>query len=309
MLEILTITTPIFLLIGLGFLAARSGLLGREQIRGIGSFVIHFALPALMLHALATRPIAEVLNGGYLLAYGGASLAVFALGFALSRWLRRDSLSGSALSALGMSGSNSGFIGYPVAAMVIGPLAALPMALCMLVECLLVIPLALILAETERQGGSPGRLALEIARRLAKNPLLIAILGGLALSLLELRLPVIVLRPIEMLAQASAPAALFVIGATLYGLRPGGMLADVVQITLGKLVLHPLAVALAFALVPGIDPQLRIAGLLIASAPMFSIYPLIGQPYGLESRCAAVLVVATALSFISLSVTLASVTL
>ncbi|MNG30533.1 hypothetical protein D3C84_1161650 [compost metagenome] len=67
------------------------------------------------------------------------------------------------------------------------------------------------------------------------------------------------------------------------------MLADVVQITLGKLVLHPLAVALAFALVPGIDPQLRIAGLLIASAPMFSIYPLIGQPYGLESRCAAVL--------------------
>lgn len=309
MFEILTITTPIFLIIGLGFLAARSGLLRAEQVRGIGSFVINFALPALMLNALATRPIAEVLNGGYLLAYGGASLAVFALGFGVSRWLRRDSLSGAALSALGMSGSNSGFIGYPVAAMVIGPLAALPMALCMLVECLLVIPLAMIIAESERQGGAPGKVALEIARRLARNPLLIAILGGLSLSLLEVRLPVIVLRPIEMLAQAAAPAALFVIGATLYGLRPGGMLADVAQVTLGKLVLHPLAVALALALVPGIDPQLRIAALLFASAPMFSVYPLIGQPYGFEQRCAATLVVATALSFLSLSATLALVTL
>lgn len=309
MLEILTITTPIFLLIGLGFLAARSGLMRPEQVRGIGSFVINFALPALMLNALATRPIAEVLNGGYLLAYGGASLAVFALGFAVSRWLRRDSPSGSALSALGMSGSNSGFIGYPVAAMLIGPLAALPMALCMLVECLLVIPLTLILAESERQGGSAGKLALEIARRLAHNRLLIAILGGLSLSALGVQLPLIILRPIEMLAQAAAPAALFVIGATLYGLRPGGMFAEVAQVTLGKLVLHPLAVAFAFSLVPDVDPQLRIAALLFAAAPMFSVYPLLGQPYGLEQRCAATLVVATALSFLSLSTTLAFVTL
>ena len=43
------------------------------------------------------------------------------------------------------------------------------------------------------------------------------------MSLLELRLPVVPARAIEMLAGASAPLALFVIGASLNGLKVGGM--------------------------------------------------------------------------------------
>ncbi|SFQ54036.1 hypothetical protein SAMN05216229_1346 [Geopseudomonas sagittaria] len=305
MLDILTITAPIFLLIGLGFLSVHSGLLAREQIRGISSFVIHFALPALLIHSLATRPIEEILNAGYLLAYGLASLAAFAVGFALSRWWRRDSLAGAAMTGLGMSASNSGFIGYPVVVMVVGPLAALPMALCMLVESLLMVPLALTLAEAGRQnGGSVRQVAVEIVRRLAKNPVLIGIVVGLGLSLLELHLPPILLRPIEMLAQASAPVALFVIGGTLYGLKPGGMLADASQMALGKLLLHPLAVYLAFSLVPGVGTDLQVAALLFASAPMFTVYPLLAQQYGLEDRCAAALVATTVLSFFSMSLLL-----
>ena len=304
MLDILAITTPIFILIGLGFLSARAGLLSREQFRGIGTFVISFALPALLIKALGERSIGEVLNAGYLLAYGLASLAVFAGGFALSR-LRGDNLQGAAISAMGMSVSNSGFIGYPVVAMVLGTPAALAMALGMLVENLLMIPLALALAEAGRQHGArPREMLAQTARRLAKNPMLVGIVVGLALSLLELRLPPILLRSVELLAQASAPAALFVIGGSLYGLRPGGMLAEVGQVALGKLVLHPLAVFAAFALVPSLDPTLKVAGLLFASAPMMSVYPLLGQPFGLEQRCAAALVTATALSFLTMSLLL-----
>jgi len=302
-LDILTITAPIFLLIGLGFLSVHSGLLAREQIRAIGSFVIHFALPALLIHSLATRSIEEILNAGYLLAYGLASLAAFAVGFALSRW-RRDSLAGAAMTGLGMSASNSGFIGYPVVVMVVGPLAALPMALCMLVESLLMVPLALTLAEAGRHNGGVRQVAVEIVRRLVKNPVLIGIVVGLGLSLLELRLPPILLRPIEMLAQASAPVALFVIGGTLYGLKPAGMLGNSAQMALGKLVLHPLAVYLAFMWIPGIAPDMKIAALLFASAPMFTVYPLLAQQYGLEDRCAAALVATTVLSFFSMSVLL-----
>ena len=305
MLEILAITAPIFILIALGFLSVRGGLVSREQIRGIGIFVINFALPALIIKALATRPLGEVLNPGYLLAYCLASLGVFALGFGVSRWLRGDDLQGSAISAMGMSVSNSGFIGYPVVAMLLGPTAALALALGMLVENLVMIPLALVLAEAGRQsGGAARRVVAEIARRLAKNPIILGMLVGLGLSLLEIRLPPILLRSVELLAQASAPAALFVIGGTLYGLKPGGMLADVGQVTLGKLVLHPLAVYAAFSLVPSVDPTLKIAALLFASAPMMSIYPLLGQQYGLENRCAAALVTATALSFLSMSLLL-----
>ncbi|MNJ00847.1 hypothetical protein D3C73_1602890 [compost metagenome] len=52
---------------------------------------------------------------------------------------------------------------------------------------------------------------------------------------------------------------------------------------------------------PDIDPPLKVAGLLFASAPMMSIYPILGLRFGLEERCAASLVAATVLAFLTIS--------
>jgi hypothetical protein len=301
-LAVLTITAPIFILIALGFISARIALLNPEQIRGMGAFVINFALPALVFKALADRSLGEVLNVPYLLAYALGSLTVFGLGFAISRWLRKEGLSASALSAMGMSVSNSGFIGYPIVAMALGPPAAVALALGMLVENLLMIPLALALAEAGTQGASPTLTVVrETARRLLKNPLIIAISLGLAISLLQVRLPIILATTVDMLAKASAPVALFVIGGVLYGVKTRGVLLDVGQIAVGKLLLHPLAVFASFWLLAPIDPQLLVAGVLFASTPVMSIYPILGQRFGLEGRSAAALVVSTCLAFFSIS--------
>jgi malonate transporter len=301
MLTVLGITAPIFILIGLGFVSARIALVSREQVRGLGAFVINFALPALVLRALVERRLDEVLNWPYLAAYALASLSLFAAGFAVARCWRGQGQSASAILAMGMSVSNSGFIGYPIAVMVLGQTAAVAMALGMLVENLLLIPLALALAEAGTQRGGGWAQVRETGLRLARNPLIIAIAVGLLLSLLQIRLPAVPFRVVDMLADASAPVALFVIGGSLYGLKLGGMGGDLLQTALGKLILHPLALLAAFLLLPGVEPQLMVAGLLFASAPMMSIYPILGQRFGLEQRCAAALVAATVLAFFSIS--------
>jgi malonate transporter len=59
------------------------------------------------------------------------SMAVFALGWAGARLLKLPR-EGAALSALGMTCSNTGYIGYPLAVLVIGPGAAVAMAMNML---------------------------------------------------------------------------------------------------------------------------------------------------------------------------------
>ena len=123
-LAILGITAPIFILVGIGFLACRSELISREQAAGMGRFVITFALPALVIKALIDQPLKQVLNWNYLCAYGLGSLASFALSYGISRRVRGDSLSGSALAGLGSSVSNSGFVGYPIVVMVVGSPAA-----------------------------------------------------------------------------------------------------------------------------------------------------------------------------------------
>jgi len=300
-LQILSITTPIFILIGLGFFAVRFEIVSREQIRGLGSFVISFALPALVLKALSGYDLQEVMNWQYLLSYGFGSLAVYLLGLLFALRVRSEPLDTGAITALGMAVSNSGFIGYPIVSMLVGPTAAIGLALNMVVENLLIIPLSLILAEAGRQQGSTSKVLRETAKRLASTPLILAMLTGLLLSLLEARLPAIPGKVVEMLASASAPVALFVIGGSLYGLKLNGLFAELRMIAIGKLILHPLAVFLLFTQLPGVDPVLMVAGVMFASSPMLSIYPIFGQRFGVEGRCAAALLFATLMSFFSIS--------
>ncbi|WP_437881855.1 AEC family transporter [Pseudomonas sp. LRF_L74] len=302
MLQILGITAPIFILIGLGYLFTRNGVVSRDQVSGMGRFVISLAMPALVINALSQKPLYEAFDRNYLLAYGIASLAMLVVGMLIARFLRKDSVSGSALSGLGMSVSNSAFIGYPIVSMVVGEPAALALTLGMMVENMLMFPLVLIIAEFGgERSGTVWQSILASLKRLASNPIIIAIFVGMTLSLLELRLPAIPRKVIEMLAMASAPVALFVIGGNLFGLKVGGMVGDVLLVSLGKLVLHPLAVMACFWLLPVNDPALRVAGILFACCPMMSIYPIIGQRFGLQGRCAAALVGATLLSFVTIS--------
>ncbi|TDR51116.1 hypothetical protein DFP85_11932 [Halomonas ventosae] len=302
MLEILAITLPIFLLIGAGFTAARTGLLSRDNMQGVGTFVMFLALPSLIIRALTEHPLAEVFNPSYLLAYGLGSLATFLLGLALSMGLRGKRLDAGAIHALGMSASNSGFIGYPVALMAIGPPAAIFMALNMVVETLFIIPTALILAEASRQNGNDvGQVARQTLARLTRNPVLIGLLVGMLLALTGLRLPGPMARAVSMLADAAGPAALFTIGGMLHGLKVRGMAMDVGQVVLGKLLLHPLVVLGAFLLLPDPDPMLIAGAMLFACAPMISVYPLFGKQYGQGDTSAAGLMVSTLASFVTIS--------
>lgn len=245
MVTILGITAPIFILTAIGFLFCRSGLIGREQTAGMGRFVISFALPTLVIHALLERPLGKVIDWNYLIGYGLGSLLAFGLSYAFARLVRED--------------SPSSFVGHPIVAMPVGAPAGSALALGMLIENLLMIPLTL--AELGRQSASgAGKALRDTARNMIRHPILITITAGMLMALSGLHPPAIIIRVIDMLATATAPVALFVIGARLSGMKPGGMLMDVSQLTLGKLIVHPLLVLLCFTPVVGLRPGIGFCG-------------------------------------------------
>lgn len=302
MLAILSITTPIFLLIGLGYLARWSGIIQREQMQGVGIFVLYCALPALVIRALTQQPLEEIFQLNYLIAYGLGSIVVFGGGLLLCLKRQRQPLNASAMQALGMAAANSGFVGYPVAAMVIGSPAAVLLALNMMVENLIIIPAALILAEMgNQQGSSVWKTVKHTALSLIKNPMLLGLLTGISLAVTGISIPEPLFKAIDMLAAAAGPAALFVIGGALFGLQVKGMAQDVSQIVIGKLLIHPLVICIAVLLIPDINSLYMAGALLFAAAPMISIYPLFGQRYGLGGVSAAAMLVATVASFFTLS--------
>lgn len=309
MLEILAITTPIFLIIGMGYVAMRVRIASREQMQGVGNFVMYFALPALVVRALTQNPLEEIFNVDYLLAYGLGSVIVFVLALWLAVVIQKKSMQTGAILALGMSASNSAFTGYPVAAMVLGPPAVTFLALNMIVENLLMIPAALILAEMGKQtGGSLSHTLWQTAKRLIKNPILVGILAGVLIAVLEVSLPGPLTKAIDMLADAAGPAALFTIGGALYGLHVRGVVMEVSQVVVGKLIIHPLAIVFAFLIMPTNDPLLLAGAILFACAPMASVYPLLGQRYGMADVAAGALMAATLASFVTFSVVIGLMT-
>lgn len=306
MLNTLAITGPIYLVIALGYGAGRLAIFSKPDMRVLGTFVSRFALPALVFTALSQRPIGDILNARYMLGYAVGSLAVMLAAFAWGWWRQGKSFTLSALCGLGMSSSNSGYIGYPIVVQVAGASdAAVGLAMCMVIENLLMIPLTLTMAESGRtEDGKWNRVLLQSLLQLGRNPLILAMLGGFVVALLGLPITGVLARTINMLAMSSAAVSLFVIGGVLVGLETKGMRRDVSAIALGKLLLHPFAVGLMMWLVPPADASLRAAAVIFASVPMLSIYPILAQKYGFESFCAAALLLATVLSFVTISVIL-----
>jgi predicted permease len=181
------------------------------------------------------------------------------------------------------------------------------LALCSLVENLLVMPLGLALADAGRGGArqSLRGLVWNTLRTVSRNPMMLAIAAGLLVSALGWQLPLALDKTVSMLASASSPIALFVIGGSLVGLQLQGIRSDLALIVLGKLLLHPVCVLALLLLFPPADPLLRTAALLFAAAPMMSIYPMLAQRQGQERLCSAALLAATVASFFSLGALIA----
>ena len=164
MLEIFAIITPIYLAILAGYAATRFGVFGKDDMRTFGKFVINFALPAMVLNAVAQRPIADVLNAGYMTAYLGGSLLMLALGFLCARRVAGQNHVGSTIAAMGVACSNSGYVGLPILLLALPAVASTALAMNLIIEIVMVIPLLLVMAESGREGGGPGREMLDKSR-------------------------------------------------------------------------------------------------------------------------------------------------
>jgi malonate transporter len=302
MFEILAITIPIYVAIALGYSLTRWGIFPKSDMRAFGTFVVKVAMPALLFNALSQRKVSDILNADYVMAYALASLLTLALGIVWALRVGRHSRSMSSCFAMGMSCPNSGFVGYPIILLSLGPIAGVALALNMIVENLLIIPLLLAWAETGQGQQRWHQIVVQTLKGMLSNPMIWGIVLGFFFSWFEVQLPASLSRTVTLFAQASGALSLFVIGGSLVGLPVKGMGSNVAQIAVGKLLVHPLVMAFVlWWVLPIQDPVLRMAALLTCAMPMFGIYPILTQKHGHDGLSAAALLVTTMASFVSLN--------
>ena len=308
MFDILAITAPIYIAIALGYGLTRWGFFQKVDMRAFGTFVVKVAMPALLFNALSQRKVADILNGDYVGAYALASLLTIGISIFWAVRISKTSRSLSSCLAMGMSCPNSGFVGYPVMLLSLGPLASVAgvaLALNMMVENLLLIPLLLAWAETGQGQNRWQTILVQTLKGMFYNPMIWGIVLGFAFSWFEWQLTPSLSRTVNLFAQASGALSLFVIGGSLVGLSVQGMGTRVAQIAAGKLLLHPLMMLVVLLyILPIHDPVLWTAALLTCAMPMFGIYPILTQKHGHDGLSAAALLMTTIASFVTLNLLL-----
>ncbi|WP_225782569.1 AEC family transporter [Xenophilus sp. Marseille-Q4582] len=319
MLAIFSVTFPFFALVAAGYGAARTRLLPLEAIPGLNLFLLYFALPCMLFRFGANTPIAQLLDGSAALVWGLAALAAVGLAVALAR-RGGTNWNDAAFGALVAAFPNTGFMGVPLLVALLGPMAAGPVILTMLVDMVLTSSLCLALSRLdEHDGGAGGRAALAAARKAlrgaAMNPLAWSIgLGALA-SALQWKPWAPLDRTLAMLGDAASPTALFTIGAVLARStllaksspeRPARRagLQGVLPVVAVKLAVHPLLVAgLGWAALRAglpLAPAAFAVLVLAAALPSASNVSLLAERFGADNgRIARIILWTTVATFFS----------
>lgn len=294
---VLSTILPIILLVMLGFACVKGGLILAEQIKALSAFVIKIALPAFLLHALASRNLHEIWHPSYFIAYGGGSLLLFVAAFVLYRQYFQHRLTASAVMAMGASMSNTGFIGTAILTMLIGQHAAIYISLTLIIENLLIVALVLMIAEAGLQQGSVKQVVVSTLKNLLKNPVILAIILGMSCVLLGLKLPNVVDQILAMLGKTASPLALFVIGGSLVGIGLKAVDMQSLILVSFKIVLMPLTIFGLFLVLPNVSQEMLYAGTLLAALPMPIAFGIFGQTYGLNEKALTPLMLSTVLGF------------
>lgn len=312
MLPVLSVTFPFFALVLIGFVAGRTRILPLDAVPGMNTFVLYFALTALLFQLGSRTPAAQLLDPTVLGVWLLAGLAVMGVAAVAARrrgvgWL--DSSFGALIAAL----PNSGFMGVPLLVALMGDVASGPIIAALLIDIIVIQSLAVALSH-RGQGASEGALQelRGALKRMATNPLPWAIVLGALWGGLGGSLPGPVDTTITLLAGAATPVALFTIGAVLAReqmvptteLSPGGLRGwrDIPLLAGLKLFAHPLLVwgiglgAMAAGL--PLDRTALVVLVLTAALPSAANAAVLAERFGADTgRITRVILMSTVLSF------------
>lgn len=301
---------PILLIIALGTLLARWRFLGLEFQADLNKLAFYVALPALIFENVATAPLPGsrtwILLATLFLSTGtvffGASLVSRLLGIARSA-------RGSFVQA--SFRGNLAYIGVPVLAYAsVGMPSAeatdhLATALLVMAPTTALFNILAVVAlrPVHDSLSRTGTLRL-FGSTLAKNPLVIACVAGIAFATLRIPLPRVAELSLEALGAAAVPVSLLCIGGALAAMSLHGNRLSIIFAAVIKTCLSPV-IALGIAFVFGLrGDDLRIV-LVLASAPTAAAaFIMARQMQGDTTLTSGAIALSTILSAVPLSLAL-----
>lgn len=302
--QTLSIVAPVFILIGIGYALAKFRVLKQNASDALGQFVFVVAIPVLLFRTLIGADLSSgvplALWASYFLGVGVA----WALGALIIRkGFARDARAG-AIGGISAAFANGIMVGLPLISAVYGEEGLIPLLL--IISIHLSVMTILMAVAMERAAALDSGVATPpladllkgVARNLAKNPLILAIVIAFIWRQTSLEIPEIGMDVLNRIAATALPLALLSLGMSLvqYGMRgnvlPGLLLATV------KILVMPVVVFVAGTFVFQLPPLWTAVATLTASCPTGANAYIFANRYGTGHAMSANAITVTTLSAI-----------
>jgi len=309
------------LLIGVGFVAARRGIIQPQGAKDLSNLCFLVLTPALLFRTMSAVHLAE-LDFRPVAGYFAGVLILFFATLAINGLSRR-----SAVLALACTFSNTVMIGIPLISLAYGDAGLVLLLTLVSVHALILLTLSTLVlelavtretlhnnpavvstpAETGKKSvglllqGAHLALVFTAARQAVFHPVPLPILAGLLFGLTGLNLPAVVDKPLQWLGSAFAPLALLLVGVTLASKTARAQWNTALLLACAKNVALPVLVALIgyFWGVTGLPLTVMVVA---ASLPIGANVFLFSQRYAVaEGEVTAAVAISTVLAMGSIS--------
>lgn len=294
-------TIPIFLVMILGWLINRWGIIDEKFTTKANQYVFQVALPFLLFKDIAGADVRSQFDIRFVLFCMGVTTFCFVVIWILTElFMKDDTMKGSFVQ--GSFRSSAAILGL---AFIQNMYSDTGMAPLMIVAAVPLYNIYSVIVLTFKANHADGAVNTANIRKacinICKNPIIIAIFLGLPFSIFEIRFPVIMNKTINYVAQTATPIALLVIGAGFEGRKAIKKLRPTIVGTAIKLVLQatlflPLAIWLGFR-----NQELMAILIMLASPSTVSCYIMAKNMDNDAVLSSSIIVLTTMLSSITLT--------
>ncbi|MCB1773785.1 MAG: AEC family transporter [Gammaproteobacteria bacterium] len=285
----LSITGPIMLMLAMGALLARWGILTDAFIEAGSRLVFNVLLPVLLFIIISKTRFEQTANLALIVVGVIGTLLAFAIMEVLAARLVKTPVNRGVV-VQGAFRANLGVIGLAYAVNAYGDIAMAASSLYLAIVTALYNVLAVI--TLDRSPTTRGS-ALRRLTAIGRNPLIIGIVAALPVAYFEIPIPGLVLQTGQYFAQMALPLALLCAGGSLSLSSLHLESGDAITGTLGKVLLSPLILTAVGYVVGLRGMELGIVFLMASAPTAASSYPMARAMGGNASLAANIIVLST----------------
>ena len=291
-LSVILEVAVILILIVIGYFTVKKGMFTKESLGSITSFLLYIVTPCLIVSSFLSAESGKLDGWTLLLAVVLPALSIV-ISIALSYlFFRREPLGRRRVLRFSTVFCNVGFMGIPLVEGIVGSEGVLYGSFFIAVFNIFCWTYGYVM-----MGGGKVRL-----KALLLNPGVIGIVIGLPLYLLDVPVPALIERPIELISGLNTPLAMIVVGGYIAQVKLRAFVSDlaVYKMAVLRLVVAPLLyLALVWLLRP--DETLLMSTVIQAATPVAANCVLFAVQYDSDAELASKSVaVSTALSVVTI---------